>query len=141
MAATFRVRGEPLGDIIDKLEGADGLLDDIADSLAEETVNLVREGFGKATDPYGSAWKATKKGNKPLHGRSGNLRTAWSARAGGGRFGVKSGVGYSVFHQDGAPRAGIDPRKMVPDDGDIPPKWEKRFDEVTEEILEQHFES
>ena len=135
MGASFTARADDLVELERALSQSRNILTTISVNLAEETINLVSEGFESAADPYGSGWAPTIRGNKPLHGPSGNLRTSWNrlfANADG--WAVGSGVAYARFHQSGTSR--FVSRKMVPDDGDLPGPWEERFDEVTLDILE-----
>jgi len=137
MGAEFTIDDAGLERLRQRLEGGtEGLRSTICANLAEETINLVREGFADTTDPYGSGWAGTKRGNRPLHGPSGVLRNAWSPHSSAGGFGASSGVGYAGFHQQGTSR--FVARKMVPDD-DIPAAWSARYDEVVEELLDEFF--
>ena len=125
-----------LDSIVEALDRPRDTLRDISVALAEESINLVREGFAGTHAPDGSGWAPRKSGaGKVLHGPTGALRTSWnrgSATATG--FAVRSAVGYAAYHQSGTRH--MPARKMVPDDGELPSAWESRYDEVTEEILD-----
>lgn len=137
MGARFTIRDDSDFDNLEAaLSSPNTILREIAQNLAEESINLVREGFDGASDPYGGGWAATRRGNKPLHGPTGALRTSYSIRSAGSRgFVIGSGVGYANYHQRGTSR--MVARKMVPDD-DIPGAWRAAYDDVAEDILEDH---
>jgi phage gpG-like protein len=137
MGATFTASDADLEQLERALGSSMALLADVSANLAEESINLVREGFEATRSPAGVVWQATKRGNKALHGPSGALRTSWNVRHSGPRgFSIAAGVAYAAIHQGGAPRAGIVARPMVPADDDVPPVWRDRFDEVTDDIIE-----
>jgi phage gpG-like protein len=139
------------------------------EQMAEEALGLVREGFQDSYDPYGQAWEPLKlrEGN-PLQD-SGGLMASWyrhSVSLEG--FKIASAKAYAKVHQVGSgifgPNrrrivpivgkalrtsgglffksvAGTPPRKMVPDNGNIPEPWLKRFVDTAGEVLRDHFKT
>jgi len=112
---------------------------EISAALAEESITLVSEGFRGQKDPYGGRWKGRKSGGgSALLVQTGALRSSFhtsSVSASG--FTISSGVAYSVFHQSGT--KSMPARMMLPKENDVPGPWEQAFDEVAEEVLEDHF--
>lgn len=152
----------------DKLRTAPKVLGVVSVNLAEEAVNLVREGFATETDPYGKTWPKPLLRNGQALSDTGRLRNSWHATSVTRRgFRVAPSVTYAVFHQDGTGIYGpkgrkIEPtkakalklgksglyaksvkgapqRKMVPDDGKLPDSWRNALNEAALEILEDHF--
>lgn len=121
---------------IRKLQTAMKTMPEISDSLAEESITLVSDGFRKGVDPYGGKWAARKSGGSgALLVDTGALRSSYHQTAGGaGGFTISSGVAYSDYHQDGTSR--MSARRMVPGD-DVPSRWRESYDEVVEEALDQ----
>lgn len=142
----------------------------VSANLAEETIELIREGFATSTDPYGKPWAPLKmRSGQPLRD-TGGLQSSWHRRfvtAEG--FVVESGKAYAAYHQggtglhgpkkrpikptkamalripgplgpvfrksvEGAPR-----RRMVPEKGDVPSKWRKRYIEAANDVLTELF--
>lgn len=134
----------------------------ICDQLAEETLELIREGFETSTDPYGNPWEPPKmRAGRPMED-TGGLRSSWHKRLESGGFTVASGKAYAAMLQRGTgiynPRrrqpikpirakalrlpggifrksvAGAEPRKTVPDEG-LPARWKDRYVEVSQDVL------
>ena len=165
-----------------KLANTDEIIRDLAVNMAEEALNLVREGFGAGQDPYGGTWKEKSTGEAcHLAGPTGALRNEWHQSVTGNSFTISNSLIYAGVHQNGAVivpvnakclawpagkatvafmgssrnKAGsfarskqvqtyahamkvtIPPRPMVPREGDMPSKWEERFRETAEEILDE----
>jgi hypothetical protein len=106
-------------------------------AMAEEIINLIKEGFVVERDPYGVPWKPKKKpdGRKVLSGETGRLKTGWHpVRLDKGGFTVAPSVDYAAPHQ--APRRGRSGlkrprRRMVPSgDRGLPRRWRKAMQEV-----------
>lgn len=129
---------------ISQLKGVDGALSDLSAALAEEAISQVALGFRRQGDPYGKGWAPKKRGGgRILHGPTGALRNSFhKVDSSASGFTIASGVNYSRFHQDGTKtkqnKIKMVARMMLPRDNDIPGKWEKAFDEVAEEILDEH---
>lgn len=158
MTVRFTIDDKPFEELAEKLGGgaAERALEDISVAMAEEALSQVRDGWKKSADPYGKGWAAKKRddGRRILVGKTGNLQGSWNRkRANATGFEIESGKDYSGFHQDGfktrrgtgkkAFRVGslakVPARKMVPEEGDISPTWEKAFDEVAEDVLDELF--
>lgn len=80
----------------------------VSEQLAEETIELVREGFEKQRDPFGKAWKKHSKLTQRIRpgGRiledDGHLKASWFKRnVDRGRFEVASAKAYAIYHQRG----------------------------------------
>ena len=85
--------------------------------LAEETIDMIRDGFAESKDPYGRTWEPLKlRAGQPLRDHGG-LQSSWHRRfATGQGFVVQSGKEYASYHQTGTgiygPRgAPIKPKK------------------------------
>jgi phage gpG-like protein len=80
----------------------------VSQQLAEETIELVHEGFEKQRDPYGRKWKKHSKLTQRIRpgGRiledDGHLKSSWFVKGvGEGNFEVASAKAYAAFHQYG----------------------------------------
>jgi len=124
-----------------KVQQSPQVLQVISENLAEEAIDLVKQGFRDQADPDGNAWKPKKKddGRAILTGKTGRLKGGWHRR-GVTRKGFRIGpsVTYAAPHQSGVPKRGLVARKMVPGKR-LPLKWRKAFVETAQEILEAHF--
>lgn len=99
-----------LGDFVARLDAlgeADFLLHVSQEQAVEAARELERE-WQSRTDPYGTPWPPTKRGNPPLE-RSGAMRSEWFADVQPGRFELRSRVFYAAY----AARAGKG-RKVFP---------------------------
>lgn len=154
---------------IDKLSSAPDHLRVLSDQLAEEAIELIREGFETSTDPYGDRWAPLKlRAGQPLRDTGGLM--AWRKRFSTSQgFVVSSTKDYAVHHQYGTgiygrrkkpivpkqARAlrfpgpggmifarsvdGVPRRRMVPDPGPLPSKWRARFVETSHDVLTELF--
>lgn len=85
------------------LANPDKVLDLVARSLAEESVNLIKDGFRTETDPYGEKWqpKQLADGRKTLSGKTSRLKTGWKVtRMNGREVVVSPSVEYAEYHQN-----------------------------------------
>lgn len=100
---------------IAQLAAAQGSTRIVSANLAEETIELIREGFETSTDPYGKPWEPLKlRSGQPLRDKGG-LQTSWHRRfvtAQG--FVVESGKAYARYHQEGTGIYGPKKRRIVP---------------------------
>lgn len=93
-------------------------------NVGEEALELVREGFSRQSDPYGSRWAKTKRGGRILQD-TGRLRNSFHRRSiSTNRVVIGSGVTYGAFHQGGTRR--MPRRAMVPFRG-MPGPWRSRL--------------
>lgn len=169
MALKFAGDFERLNDFALRLEtaGDDGFLRNVNRQLAEEAVELVREGFELSRDPNGKPWDPlVLRIGRPLEDKGG-LKASWHVQfADADEFGIASAKEYAIHHQRGTgihgprgkpivpiraralfipgvgPRSSVDgapARKMVPDDGRIPRAWRERFVDVAHEVLTELF--
>lgn len=142
---------------------------EVNQQLAEEAVELVREGFETSTDPYGKRWAPLKlRAGQPL--RDTGAMQIWRTRNITARgFSVFSPREYAVYHQEGTgihgPRRkpirpvkaralrfpgpsgpmfarqvdGVPRRRMVPDAGPLPSRWRERFISTAHETMREIF--
>src|SRR5688500_17317035 len=135
----FRVGGDfdKVDNWAQMMADAPDVLESMSRNMAEESLELVAQGFEQERDPYGRPWKEKKypDGRLVLGGRAGRLRRGWHlSRAGKEGFGIAPSVGYGVHHQLGAPKANIPVRMMVPSKRlGLPPKWREAFEAVVQE--------
>jgi phage gpG-like protein len=87
----------------------------ITANLAEETIELIREGFETATNPYGRRWDGLKVRNgQPLRD-TGGLQASWHrSHLASDRFTVASSKNYAVYHQRGTGIHGPRRRRIKP---------------------------
>ena len=129
--------------------------------LAEETVEMIREGFEKEKDPYGKPWAPIRLRDGRILQDSGGLKASWFVKSlGKGTFTVASAKAYAKFHQEGtgiygvsgqrirpkkaralafggrafASVAGTPKRKMVPDQS-LPTGWGRRYRAVANDVF------
>lgn len=150
-----------------QLNKADEVLGAVNGQMAEEAVELVRTGFEESRDPYGEAWTPLLLRNgRPLED-TGGLKASWHVeRADRDGFSIGSSKQTAFWHQKGTgiygPRGqairpktkralrlpgplfrrsvkGTRPRKMVPDDGNVPSRWMDRFRDTAFDVLTEHF--
>lgn len=89
------------------LANPDGIRDLVSSSLAEECINLVKDGFRTETDPYGRKWAPKQKpdGRKTLSGKTSRLKNLWHRkRVSRDEIVIAPGVDYAVYHQDPLPK-------------------------------------
>ncbi len=151
-----------------KVEQAPKALQIVNEQLAEEAIDLIREGFDKSTDPYGTAWAPlVLREGRPLED-TGGLKAAWFRQSITARgFVIANAKRYASYHQGGTgiygPRhqrivpikakvlrlgktgfvarsvKGSPIRRMVPEKGRLPEAWKKRFRETAQETLTENF--
>jgi len=158
-----------------KLKGWGQRFDNVAASgmqivslqLAEESLELVREGFATTTDPYGKKWAPLViRNGRPLSD-TGGLRSSWSVRERTAkRFRIESHKKHSIFHQKGTglygprkkriepvhakalkfkgPSGPIfaksvkgSPKRRMVPDRGLPPRWARRLKATAVETLEE----
>jgi phage gpG-like protein len=86
------------------LRNPDGILDVVSASVAEESINLIKDGFRKETDPYGRRWapKRFPDGRKALSGRTSRLKGGWHiTRQTRDKIVIAASVDYADYHQHG----------------------------------------
>ncbi len=152
-----------------KVERAPEVLDEIGLQLAEETIDLIREGIADSVDPYGRPYKPLQlREGQPLR-KTGGMQV-WQRKAASRRgFTVSSPKSYAIYHQKGTgiygPKKrpirptkakalriptqggalfrrsvkGTPKRRMVPDRGPLPMKWRTRYVETSNEVLTEYF--
>jgi hypothetical protein len=122
---------------------ADKLLVKMSRDMAEEALNLTKEGWRKQANPYGKRWKAKKKrdGRQVLVGRTARLKGGWYVRkANRGGFTIAPSVGYAGYHQTGT--KWMDQRMMVPSaERGLPSEWRDSMNEIIGDHFAAHFGS
>lgn len=151
-----------------KVEQAPKAMLTVNQQLAEETIELIREGFDKSEDPYGSAWEPlVLRDGLPLQD-TGGMKAAWFRQSATMRgFSVANAKSYSGYHQGGTgiygPRhqrivpikakvlklgktgrvarsvRGTPKRRMVPERGRLPKAWRDRYVDTAQEVLTELF--
>jgi phage gpG-like protein len=111
-------------------------------SMAEETLNLIKDGFRSEQDPYGKAWapKQANDGRKVLSGKTSRLKGGWhvvSATASG--FRVAPSVDYAAPHQ--SPRFGRRPRRMMipTSTKGMPNTWARALNDTVKDIFTAYY--
>lgn len=106
-------------------------------NVAEEVIELVREGFERESDPYGAKWAGLKSRSGRILQDTGGLRTSFHRKSlSDTETTVGAGKSYARYHQDGTKR--MPARKMVPD-GDIPGEWRSRINEIAALAIKHAF--
>lgn len=112
----------------------------VAKTIAEETVNLIKDGFREEKDPYGRAWKKKKRpdGRKVLSGKTGRLKGFTPVTATASLVVVSPTVSYAKFHQGGTRFLPV--RAMIPTTGrGLPSEWVERYREAYEDAMKSLF--
>lgn len=119
--------------------------------LAEQTLQLIDDGFKGRRDPYGDAWAPTKQPN-PILERTGDMRRSWSIKSVTPEgFTITNPMPYTVFHQAGTTHAArssvrtrkessarkMPPRRMVPMEGIMPLKWRQAYEAVAVRFIRE----
>ncbi|HEV8246075.1 MAG TPA: hypothetical protein VGP93_09920 [Polyangiaceae bacterium] len=119
------------------------VLEVMARDMAEEALDLVKEGWSKQADPYGKRWKGKKRpdGRQVLIGKTARLKGGWHVRRSGRNgFTISPSVDYAGYHQTGTKFA--PQRAMVPfKSRGLPKPWRAAFEEIAEDHLAAHFGS
>jgi len=137
---TFKLTGDfaKLRGFEKQIRQSPKVLQIISQNLAEETIELIREGFTREQEPSGKPWKPLKYRSGKILQDTGRLRSSWHrTRASKRGFTVASAVKYAPFHQTGT-RRGLAARPMVPNKK-LPLSWRNRYVETAQEILTEHF--
>ena len=161
---------DDVGSVAKKIEEATSeVLSAISHALAEEALDLIKQGFADGKNPSGNKWVANLKGSLPLRD-TGRLKNSWRVQnVSGNGFVVGSAAAYAIYHQEGTgihgPKgkpirpttkkalsfsiggqhfirgsvAGCPIRRMVPD-RTIPPRWQIAFDSAANEAFEAFFQ-
>jgi phage gpG-like protein len=152
----------------DKINQVPDALVTLNEQLAEESVELVREGFATSTDPYGEPWEPlVLREGQPLRD-TGALQASWHRRSvSKSGFSIASSRNYAPYHQLGTgiygPRKqpirpirtkalklpggiylysskGSPPRRMVPETGrPLPERWRKAYVDTAHEVFTELF--
>lgn len=121
---------------------------------AEEVVDLIKQGFREASDPYGKKWKKRKRetrrtrGRMVLSGETSRLKGGWKhtqVRVDG--FIVTASVTYATPHQKpkrggakGGGRLKRPRRRMIPSEKDgLPRKWSKALNAAANDAINDYF--
>ncbi|MGW8285757.1 MAG: hypothetical protein ACWGPR_08565 [Candidatus Deferrimicrobiaceae bacterium] len=130
-----------------RLSNTDAMLTKASKAMAEETVDLIKDGYRTETDPSGQKWadKQRQDGRKVLSGKTSRLKGGWhvdGASAAG--YEVSASVDYALPHQ--RPRKGRNgrlkrpQRKQIPEAADgLPSKWADALEETAGDVVRAHF--
>jgi phage gpG-like protein len=119
-------------------EVAGEALPEISEQLAEESLNLTREGFDKGRDPYGRRWKARKgrATGRALLVRSGLMRGSVFVKSEARQFTVGFARGYATFLQRGTSKMVM--RMLVPTaTRGLPARWAREYEDVALDVFEE----
>ena len=140
MAAVFEIEGvASLGKIRDKFGRfiSGKWRQPMLANVAEEVIELVREGFERESDPYGAKWASLKTRSGRILQDTGGLRSSFHRnQLSATQDTVGAGKDYARYHQSGTSR--MPARKMVPD-GDIPGEWRSRINEIAALAIKHAF--
>jgi phage gpG-like protein len=127
--------------LVAALDQPKAILRRVSQNLAEETVDLIKQGFRDQKDPYGHAWKPKKAqdGRMTLSGPTSRLKGGWHIKqVSDSGFIVAPSVTYADYHQQGGRH--LPRRMMVPDAGiGLPSGWKRAYDETATDVLAEVF--
>lgn len=113
--------------------GIAGVKRTILANVGEEVIHLIRDGFERESDPYGSKWAALKHRSGRILQDTGALRNSFHRKQlSSSQVTVGPAVPYARFHQSGTRY--MPARKMVPDDG-LPTSWSERINAVARRAM------
>lgn len=140
MAGAISLTGDfaALNAIVTQLEEAPEALLAANENMAEESIDLVRQGWRKQRAPDGKKWKVkVRPDGRAILVRTGTLRNSFAVtRVDLTGFTITGTANYGGFHQSGTSR--MVARKMVPEN-QLPAKWEIALNNAAEDALEEHF--
>lgn len=141
---------------------------ELSANLAEESLELIRQGFDQSRDPYGKRWEPTKRGGQILR-ESGRLRNSFTtANITAQGFRVGSNAKQVALQNYGgtvtpkskkflrfrtaknerskggfvfARKVVIPARPMIPDERGLPSSWEKSLTEAAQEVIDEILQS
>lgn len=93
--------------LAEALSSIDRIRSMVANSLADECLGLIAEGFRAERDPYGDKWKPKQRrdGRKTLSGPTNRLKTGWHRQSvSPDAIVIAPSVDYAAAHQDPQPR-------------------------------------
>lgn len=123
-----------------KLRASPKVAEAVGKTVAEEFINLIKDGFRAEANPYGYGWKPKLRNDgKTLSGKTSRLKTGWHvSRVSKLTFVISPSVNYAKFHQHGTRFLPI--RMMVPTRArGLPAKYWKAAKAATLEAMEAHF--
>lgn len=140
--------GKMLAELRERLDDPEPALRLVSASLAQETLNLIRDGFREQIDPYGKIWQPKKRadGRGTLSGKTSRLKTGWFATdVSADGFTISTPVAYALPHQE--PRINPEtgelkrPRRMMIPDADLglSEAWAKVLEEDALDTMESYF--
>ncbi len=102
----------------------------LSKALAQAAKSNISTGFRFETDPYGDKWKERADGStdRQILTQTSELRRSWNSTVRPSGFRIKSAKSYAKHHQYGTRR--MVARKMVPDNGNLPPEWSREFNHM-----------
>jgi hypothetical protein len=113
-------------------------LEELAKEMGSKVDELVRDGFSKATDPYGDPWAPRKLArgrvtppHLPLR-KTDTMHDSFHVESNAAGLKVTNPVVYTPFQNDGT--RFIDARGMVPDDRGLG-EWEDPLRKVAQQVF------
>lgn len=121
-----------------KFAGSSRKVADIRRDIASELVVIIDEQFRTSSDPWGGKWAPKKRDNgKPTLISTSNMRRGFFVSVVGPKIKIVNSAAYSGYHQSGTSK--MVARKMVPDTGAMPRKWEPRLRKVAKNGFTRYF--
>jgi len=111
----------------------------IRQNLAEEAVDLVKQGFERESEPFGAPWAPLKRRTGKILQDTGRLKNSFTPRATADGFRIVTNVAYAQYHQRGTRR--MVARPLVPTGTHLPDAWLVAFHRVVDEILVDFFKT
>jgi phage gpG-like protein len=106
-------------------------------NIAEEALELVKEGFERESEPSGRRWAPLKHRRGRILQDTGRLRTGFHRKhVSSVSVTIGPTVKYAQFHQSGTRH--MPARKMVPD-GDLPNRWRVRIERAARDVMREAF--
>jgi phage gpG-like protein len=86
----------------------------LSKNLAEETIELIREGFDQEKTPHGRPWRKLKLRMGRILQKTGGMRNSWHRKFSADGFRVRSGKASSIYHQEGTGIYGYRKERIYP---------------------------
>jgi phage gpG-like protein len=121
-----------------KFAGSSRNVADIRRDVAHEITMILDEQFKTSSDPWGKRWAPKKRDNgKPTLIDTSSMRRSFFVSVSGTKIKIINSAEYSGYHQSGTSK--MVARKMVPDTGAMPRKWEPRLRKVAKSGVTKYF--
>lgn len=133
-----------LAQLIAQCAGADRIPRELREPLATKALELTKSSFRRGTDPRGRTWKELANGQRATLRRSDALYNSLSYTLTSSGFEIHADTVYAAIHQYGG-NAGrnlaskIPARPYLPDGESMPFPWERSFQQICDQYVQQHF--